>query len=284
MTIKEITQKLISKYPKDQAQIIAYWMLEAITQKTKIELITQDWSLSKDQEATLLKWLDQHLIENKPLQYILGSVPFGPLTISVRPPTLIPRPETEEWCENIIEQLRPYKDKKLTILDMCTGSGCIGLWIAYALPNATVYAVDLSDKALELAKENAKKNTIENIQFIKSDLFTNIPDDIKFDLIVSNPPYVTHDEWEQLETNVKVWEDKNALVADNDGLQLIEQIIIESKKRLKKDSTLSNAPKLIIEMGYLQGPSVKELFENSNYSNVTINKDFCEKDRTVSGL
>jgi len=276
--IREIFKRLQAHYPTDHAQTIGWWLVEAATHKSKLDLITQKHQLSNEQSKTLTKWVDEHINEHKPLQYILGAVPFGPLTIEVSPPTLIPRPETETWCAQVIKNLAPLKNKRFNILDMCTGSGCIGLWLAKEFPKAHVYAVDIAKSALDCAQKNAQKHTLNNVTFIQSDLFKSVPEKLTFDVVISNPPYVTDKEWLTLEPTVTVWEDKHALVANNEGLELIERIIKNSRTHIKPGSSL------LIEIGYLQGQRVKDLFEKYNFEQVNIIQDDAKRDRLVVGV
>lgn len=272
-------------HPEEQQQA-AWWLLEALTEKKKAQLIAQkELELSKDQEKTLNTWITEHRKQLKPLQYIIGFVPFVDLKILVEPPVLIPRPETEEWCINLIKQLQKLHDKKIYILDLATGSGCIALALAKALPEARIMGTDISDAALELAKKNAKHNHLHNVEFLKSDLYTSIPRDYKFDLIVSNPPYIDPIEWETLSPMVRKWEDKQALVAKQKGLEFIEEIIQQAQTYLKQNAEFKtlHIPQLIIEIGYQQGPVVKKLIQEAGFSQVILEKDLAGKDRLVTG-
>jgi len=264
----------------------SWWILEALTGQKKEQLITRSTDdLSEEQLNRLDDWMKEILNRNKPLQYILGSVPFLDLEILVEPPTLIPRPETEELCADLITQLTQLNNQKIKILDIGTGSGCIALSLAKALPNAQVYATDIADAALELAQKNATHNNIKNISFIKSDVFQNIPTDLKFDLIVSNPPYIAPEEWKDLDPSVVEWEDRTALIAQNKGLAIIERIVKQAPQFLKENKELAqhNVPQLLIEIGYTQGSAVSRLLENAGFDAITIKKDLEGKDRIVTG-
>ncbi len=283
--IKILAEELSSLYEKEHSLIVAWWLIESVTGKNKVQLLCSKNLLTDFHKIILARHIKELVHDHKPLQYILGDVHFGPLTITVAPPTLIPRPETEEWVANLIQDLAAVKEKNITILDMCTGTGCIGLWIAQALPQAHIYAVDIDQKALNLAQTNAQNNKITNITFIESDLFGNISKNLKFDLIVSNPPYIAYEEWLNLDQNVKNWEDKKALVAHDNGLALIEKLIKEASQFLKNNSVLNQyeISRLMIEIGHKQGDVVKDLYQKSGYKNVTLVKDFAKKDRAVKG-
>lgn len=266
----------------------AWWLLEKLTGKQKAQLIAQETiSLSTSDHNSLQEWLHHLVDEHKPIQYILGSVPFNGIDIIVKPPTLIPRPETEEWTCNLIDQLHAaHSDEKpLSILDLCTGSGCIAVALAKALPHATITAIDIAQSALLLTKENAKHNNVTNITCLKSDLFNALPTGSAFDLIVSNPPYIAEGEWSSLDVSVTHWEDKKALVAQDHGLAIIERIIQDAPRFLKQNHDLQahHIPQLTIEIGYQQGPAVKQLMDAAGFQQTRIIKDLEGKDRIVVG-
>lgn len=264
----------------------AWWLLEKLTGKKKAQLIVQETvSLTTSDHNTLQQWLGNLVDEHKPIQYILGSVPFNGIDIIVKPPTLIPRPETEEWTCNLIERIRQTHHEQLNILDLCTGSGCIAVALAKAFPSSSITAIDIAQSALLLTQENAKHNNVTNVTCLKSDLFNALPESSAFDLIVSNPPYIAEDEWSTLDVSVTHWEDKRALVAQDHGLAIIERIIQDAPRFLKPNHELQSngIPQLTIEIGYRQGPAVKQLMDNAHYKKTHIIKDLEGKDRIVVG-
>ncbi len=287
VVIKEVTKSLEPRYESTMhAHTAAWWLLERLTNQSKLDLMTQTvFEMSKQDIAQLNQWISQHLDEDYPLHYVLGSVPFGPLTISVEPPTLIPRPETEEWMASLLPGFAPIKNEPLKILDIGTGSGCIALWLARELPNATIYAVDVSDSALALAKKNAEQNNISNIIFIKSDLFTLLPQDIKFDCIFSNPPYIAPEDWNELSPTIRKWEDRGALIAGNKGLEILTQLVAHAPYYINQQSILRkhNLASLIVEIGYNQGEDVKQLFTTAGFTRTRILNDFSGHNRVVIG-
>lgn len=287
LTIQDIANKLQETYNDSLlSEQYAWWILEALTGKNKADLIAKkSLELTLEQQIILTKWLKKLIDEQYPLQYLLGYVPFNNVEILVKPPVLIPRPETEEWTVHIIQKLKKLKNTSITVLDLCTGSGCIAIAIAKELPSTHVFASDIQDHALQLAEKNCFHNKALNMTIIKSNLFDSIPQDLKFDLIVSNPPYITQEEWLNLEPSVKNWEDKRALVAQEDGLGIIAHIIKQAPKFLKPNNELElfNIPQVIIEIGYKQADSVKDLFEKSGYCHVEIEKDLEGKNRIACG-
>ncbi len=283
--IQELVIPLEEYYQtQSHALNVAWWLLEAATKKSRLQLITTpNFELSAQEHQLLQQWIIQHTQQDFPLQYLIGSVPFGPLEIMVRPPTLIPRPETEQWCASLIQDLQRCTNQPLTILDMCTGSGCIGLWLAHALPKSTVYAVDISDEALALAQENARHHNITNIRFFRSNLFDVFEQQQQFDLIVTNPPYISAQAWTTLSPTVKQWEDRGALVAGLQGLDVIQQIIQEAPHHLVQHGPITHEgiARLIIEIGYDQGALVAELCRNRGFGMIKVLTDNADRDRIV---
>ena len=206
--------------------------------------------------------------EGKPLQYIVGTAPFYDLTLKVNKDVLIPRFETEYLIEKTINYAKKYFSNKINILDIGTGSGAIAIALKKHL-NSNVTASDISLDALKLAKENAKQNNVE-ITFIHSNIFENIKG--KFDVIISNPPYIAYDE--KIDDIVKNNEPHLALYADDNGLYFYKEIIKKAKKYLNKKSILA------FEIGMTQGHSLKEYasiyFKDSK---IFVEKDLTGRDR-----
>lgn len=253
----------------------AWWLLEHITQQSKATLLTSNSDLTSKELDDLNNAL-RDLNNNKPLSYIIGFVPFLNTKISVQPPTLIPRPETEEWSNNVITMLNKKHCINPTILDIGTGSGCIAVALAKHFPQATIYAVDIKKSALQLAKHNAQINNIANIIFIESNLCSNLPANIKFDLIVSNPPYIPNNT--TLNDQVTQWEDHDALFAHNNGLAIIEQIAQQAPQFLKKNKLPSQ---LIIEIDSSHSLQAMKIFENLQYSSTVLQQDLFSQPRTI---
>ena len=275
-------KKLLSWLPSSEPrELIAWWLLEAATKKNRTKILAKEnIKITSEQKATLDRWIFQITKEHKPLAYILGDVSFCDLKIFVTPPILIPRPETEEWAFNLTQQIKNHGQKQFKILDIGTGSGCIALTLAKLVPKAKVTGIDISIRAIELSKKNAKFNKIKNATFLKSDLF-EILENEKFDLIVSNPPYIDQDVWANLSQQIKEWEDPGALIAKNKGLKIIEQIVVNAPKYLH--SSKNNLPSLVLEIGYDQGNITKEFFKKAGFEAIEIKKDLAGKDRVVIG-
>lgn len=261
---------------KQTAKTEGWWLLEALTHQTQAELIRQEEiMLTMEQIQKLEQWVQDRVEYHKPLQYILGTVPFCELEILVAQPVLIPRPETEEWCAWLIKQFEPVKNKPINILDLGAGSGCIALALAHALPKATVLGVDIHPDAIALCKKNKTHNKISNASFIQSDLYQALSPDKKFDLIVSNPPYISEKEFTALSKDVTEWEDKSALVAEEDGFAIHKKIISHAPLFLKEKSELKqqSLPRLVLEHGKGQAEEVKKLLEQAGLKTIELHKD-----------
>lgn len=213
----------------------------------------------------------KRLNNGEPVQYIVGNVDFYGYKINVNKNVLIPRFETEELIFKTINLIKKNLNKNIKVLDIGTGSGCISIALKKEIPGLDITAVDISEDALVVAKNNALENNCE-INFIKSDLFNNIDD--KYDLIISNPPYISYDE--QIMDIVKKNEPHLALYAKNNGLYFYEEIIKNSSNYLNDKNIIA------FEIGYLQANEIKKMahkyYPNSN---IIIEKDMQEKDRFV---
>ncbi len=264
-----------------QEQIV-WWMLTALTEKTPPQLICSPEYVTGEIIAALEEMIKKHTQDQVPLHYLLGSVQFGDCDLLIEPPILIPRPETEEWVYNLIARLKALKNKKITILDLCTGSGAIAIALAHALPEATLYATDISAQALLLAQKNSLRNGA-SLNFIESDLFQELKN-LRFDLIVTNPPYISHQEWLGLDPMVRNWEDYTALVAQDDGLALIKKIIEQAPLVLQSNKELlhNNIGQLYIEIGYQQAEAVK-MYLQKQFPWVEVLNDYAGNNRVVVG-
>jgi release factor glutamine methyltransferase len=191
---------------------------------------------------------------------------------------LIPRQDTETLVIHAKELILNNEKEVLNVLDMCTGSGCISISLAYDLQEKkklNIYAADISDKALDVARKNAKLNNVENITFINSDFFSNIPE-IRFDYILSNPPYIATEEIRTLEPQVKDFEPVIALDGGSDGYEAYGKIIEQAKKYLSGS--------LLLEAGINQAQHIANILEAHSYSNIYTVKDLNNIDRVVHGL
>lgn len=278
MTIKDI----IVKYSKELEEISPTPRLDVETLLQKVLgvdrlyiLLNLERVLSEDEEQLFNKFINERL-NNRPIAYIVGNREFMGLDFFVKEGVLIPRPDTEVLVEEVIK-LAKKKDAK-NILDIGTGSGAITVSLAKYLENVKVTSVDISDIALEIGKRNAISNEVnDRINFVKSDLFTNIDKETKFDIIVSNPPYIKRKVIETLDKQVKDYEPYNALEGGVDGLDFYRAITKQAKNYLKKGGILA------YEVGHDQSEDVSKLMEMDGYTNIYTLKDLQQIDRVVIG-
>lgn len=272
----QFTNELAVIYDEKEVDSFFYIVLEAFHQMKRIDFALQpDFELDSIQ---LLQWetVLSQLVEYKPIQYILGETEFFGLPFYVNENTLIPRPETEELVDWIIQQSKVESRKsKLKILDIGTGSGCIAISLAKNLPNAEVYALDVSDKALEVAKKNAKNNNVD-VQFLHQSILDTEDLDQQFDIIVSNPPYVRNLEKEEIKRNVLDFEPHLALfVEDNDALLFYRKIAQLAQKNL------SEGGQLYFEINQYLGKEMVVLLEQNLFKKIELRKDVYGNDRMI---
>ena len=223
-----------------------------------------------EEEEVFVKGIFQQLAAHKPAQYIIGQADFYGMQLKVDERVLIPRPETEELVELILAE---NSEENLKVLDIGTGSGAIALALAKNRAAWSVTAADISQEALDLASENAKNQKL-NIFFKKSDCFAEISE--KYDIIVSNPPYISREDELEVGLNVLYSEPHLALFADEDGLAIYRRIAEDAKYHLK------DGGKIYLEIGYKQGQSVPDLFrKNLPEKRVRTLKDQFGQDRMV---
>ncbi|MDU5459737.1 MAG: peptide chain release factor N(5)-glutamine methyltransferase, partial [Streptococcus mitis] len=201
-----------------------------------------------EEEEVFVKGIFQQLAAHKPAQYIIGQADFYGMQLTVDERVLIPRPETEELVELILAE---NPETNLSVLDIGTGSGAIALALAKNRPDWSVTAADISQDALDVASENVKNQNLQ-IFLKKSDCFTEISE--KYDIIVSNPPYISREDESEVGLNVLHSEPHLALFADEDGLAIYRRIAEDAKDYLK------DGGKIYLEIGYKQGQSIPELF------------------------
>ncbi|WP_421812136.1 peptide chain release factor N(5)-glutamine methyltransferase [Flagellimonas sp.] len=301
--IKDIFHKELGKiYPKEEIDSFFYSCIEHYLKLERFILAIQPGlTLNKEEEQPLFEAMSQLKLE-KPLQYILGAAHFMDLELQVNENVLIPRPETEELVQWILEDFKSRKpevgsqksdiggrisDKNrkdfnpspITILDIGTGSGCIAIALAKNLPDAKVYALDVSEEALEVAQKNAESNGVD-IGFMHQDILKpKIDSKLTFDIIVSNPPYVRELEKNKIQKNVKDFEPDTALfVSDEDPLLFYKAIIDFSENNLKENGSL------YFEINQYLGEETKALFNARNFSEIELRKDIFGNDRMLKAI
>ncbi|WP_158851503.1 peptide chain release factor N(5)-glutamine methyltransferase [Algibacter sp. L1A34] len=281
MKLKDIKnkfhQELDNLFPLEEVDSFFYMLIEAYYKISRLNL-AMDSSLEVENEALILDAL-QLLKDQKPIQYILGETEFYGLEFKVNENTLIPRPETEELVNWVLKM--KSKTEKINILDIGTGSGCIAISIAKHLSNANVYALDVSIGALEMAKQNAELNEVE-IKFINQDILSvcnsKFDKNFKFDIIVSNPPYVRNKEKQLMQPNVLENEPHLALfVDDEDPLKFYKAITEFAVKNLTEKGVL------FFEINEYLGSEMIQLLKSNNFKNIQLKQDVFKKDRMIKG-
>lgn len=272
-TLAELRKALIPKYGKGETEAIIRIIFHYLKGWNLTDiLIHQEDELSVYMKQEIKKILER-LLNDEPIQYITGEARFHGRNLKIAPGVLIPRQETEELVDIIIDENRHRTDLK--VLDICTGSGCIAVSLALNLPFSKVTAIDFSDEAIEIAKANAKDAKVK-IELIKEDVFEWAPTNI-FDIIVSNPPYVLDREAIGMEKNVLNYEPHEAIfVRDDNPLVFYKRI---SEIALK---CLSNDGKLYLEINPLTADELSIFLKKSGFVDISIIKDSFGKDRFIS--
>ncbi|WP_418604364.1 peptide chain release factor N(5)-glutamine methyltransferase [Hwangdonia sp.] len=301
MTAKDIQNKfheaLDTIYNKEEVDSFFFMLIDSYYKISRIQLaMAPDFKIeNKDEILNALEALKQE----KPIQYILGETEFFGLPFKVNKNVLIPRPETEELVEWVISEFKNNiqnyhteggKSKAFRILDIGTGSGCIAISLAKNLSNAKVYALDVSEKALKIAKQNAELNQVE-IEFIEADILRAEDqrakteavwdlgfENIKFDIIVSNPPYVREQEKMQIKNNVLNNEPHLALFVKDENPLLFYDAISRFATHKLSDNGM-----LFFEINEYLGNDMIRLLNDKRFKNIELKQDIFRKDRMIKG-
>lgn len=261
---------LLRRQEKEEslARFLLMYMLDENSQLFSNNLSEQ---LSKEKEDLYFTLIDKHIKEDAPLSHLVGFEYFYDRKFKVTSDVLSPRMETEELIYKVIEYVKKSEKNNLKILDLCTGSGVIAITLKKELEDypVEIIASDVSVAALNIAKENADTNKAE-VSFIQSDIFENIKD--KFDIIVSNPPYIDYKDRTTMQDNVLNYDPHLALFAEEEGMYFYRRIIEEAKEHLTQDGVI------FFEIGYDQREKIIELSRLNNY-NAKVYKDINGRDR-----
>lgn len=227
--------------------------------------------LTDEEEQALARAVERRT-GREPSQYIFGEAEFLGRTFKVTRDVLIPRPETELLVEEALKEAISIKDGRVTVVDLCTGSGCIGISVAAGLKDCDVIATDISERALAIAKENSiRLGTAEKVRFGLGDLFGPVPETLKgrIDMVLSNPPYIDEKDMASLEPEVKDFEPVQALSGGTDGMDIIKRVLQDSPEWLRPGGLL------LMEIGYDQSAAVTSLASASaRFSDIEIVKDY----------
>ena len=262
----------------EEFSLDAWYLLEYVTGVSKAMYFVEPERAVSEEDAD--RYIDciRQRAAHIPLQHITGEQEFMGYPFYVNEHVLIPRQDTEILVEEAIQVMRP----KMKVLDMCTGSGCIVLSILkmcrekYYMTELQGIGADVSEEALKVARENGRRLEVP-VTWIQSDLFAKIPEEEKYDVIVSNPPYIETAVIDTLQEEVRLHDPYIALDGKEDGLYFYRRIISEAGKYLKPQG------KLMFEIGCDQAEAVEELMKNAGYEQITVKKDLAGLDRVVYG-
>ncbi|HYF30813.1 MAG TPA: peptide chain release factor N(5)-glutamine methyltransferase [Chitinophagaceae bacterium] len=280
MTIHEAQQQLLFQlydiYEDREAQAIADWVMEHITEWKKIDRILNKKVPLSVQQQQALGDITHQLMQHKPVHYILHQAWFSGMKLYVDENVLIPRPETEELVEWALEELKVLQMSRIKILDVGTGSGCIPVALKKKLPGAEIYACDISEGALKVAERNAREQQVDinlvRLDFLHPAARESLP---LFDCIISNPPYISQQERAAIDKHVIDHEPHTALfVPDDNSLIFYEHLADFGRTHLQPGGIM------MMEIHYAKGEAVSELFLAKGYE-VQIKKDMQNKDRMI---
>lgn len=267
---------LLGYYPETEIESFFHLLSERILKLKRIDISQSLYAVVSGKKYDKFEKAIDRLKKYEPIQYILGDTEFYGLVIKVNPSVLIPRPETEELVDWIINDCK--NRKSISILDVGTGSGCIAIALSKNLPNASVVALDVSSEALIIARQNAIDNKVE-IEFVEADILDWDSTNMQFDVIVSNPPYVRELEKQMMSANVLDHEPHLALfVEDDDALLFYKKITDVAADILKPNG------QLYFEINESLGESTKELLTEKSFNEIELKRDFFEKDRMIKAI
>ena len=272
--VNYIISELRGFFPEEELRELAYWIIEETTGMTRTQILTD---CKGTQNIPNIEIILQKLRAHVPIQYIFGHTEWMGLDLRVTPATLIPRPETAELVEWVLQM--GDRDKQLKVLDIGTGSGCIALALKKAAPNWDVTGLDISEDALKVAKENAGRNNAE-VHWLQADILSphcpvaSSPHHLHFDIIVSNPPYICNCEKKDMDARVLDYEPHSALfVPDTDPLLFYRQIA----------SLVTSPAMLFFEINEAYGNEVCEMMMEMGYTDIQLKNDMYGKPRMVYG-
>lgn len=281
----QFIQELTSIYDIDEAESFFYLILEEKHKLKRIDLALYPDLTFSDEDILIWNSILEQLKNEIPIQYLLGKTSFYGLEFEVNSTVLIPRPETEELVDWIIQSQKlevksgKWEDgsRKIKILDIGTGSGCIAISLAKNIPNAQVFAIDVSDKALATAQKNAEINEV-NVAFISKNILETNDLEQQFDIIVSNPPYVRELEKAEIKKNVLDNEPHLALFVDDNYALIFYRKIAELAQK-----SLSPNGQLFFEINQYLGKEMIDLLEKMGFINIELRQDIYGNDRMIRG-
>lgn len=260
----------------DEPRLHVELLLARVLLCSRLQLYTNFDRRMTGEELARFKALLKRRLAHEPLQYILGETEFMGIRLAVDRRVLIPRPETELLVEKALEAMKSMDKPDVHVLDIGTGSGNIAIALATFEPRARVAAIDVSDEALQVAETNAHNNGIETIEFCRASVFQEFLPERTFDVIVSNPPYISRREFSLLQPEIREYEPRVATTDDADGLTVIRRVADVAARRLHNDGFL------FLEIAYNQSADATEIAERAGLHDVRVATDFAGHPRIVS--
>lgn len=270
----KLAKEYLEKHQIENPRLNAELLLSEILNCKRLELYTNFEKPLKDEEIQKFRDFLLRRAKGEPVQYITGKAYFYGFEFVVTPDVLIPRPETELLVEEVINSFD--KNESLKIVDLCSGSGNIGITLAKFFPNSKVDCIDISEKAIEIGKLNAERLNVENVSFIQLDILKQQLSEV-YDAIVSNPPYISIEKQNEIQKEVRLYEPRIALFVD-DELKFYRRILELS------DSSLKNKGRVFLEIDNEISQKVFDLMKEKNFSSISIKKDFANLNRIIWGV
>jgi release factor glutamine methyltransferase len=278
-TIQKIlnwTEDYFRKHTVPDPRLSAELLLAHLLKVKRLDLYLQFERILVPAELEKYRSYIQRRVKSEPVQYITGEQEFMGLTFTVHPGVLIPRPETELLVEAVLQETQARPAEQINILDIGSGSGAIAISLAYHCKNCHVTGIEQSESAFQNSRKNAATLSTGNVEFVKTDALTIDPGTFrKFDIIVSNPPYISETDFEQLHPQVKNFEPEAALRAGKNGIEFIEQLIPLSCQLLSQEGMI------FLEIGYDQATEVHRLLEQHQFTEIELIKDYQHINRIV---
>ena len=283
--LQQVTEKLVQAKQSDTPQLEAQILVQEVLSCSRVDLFCNSNLLIREDQLRKLNAYVRRRISGEPIAYIIGKQEFMGHSFNVNKNVLIPRPETEHIVENakkfLLQQRKQESaDKReLKVLDIGTGSGCILLSLASLFPEHSFIGIDISESALELSQQNQRKLGLSKyqIKWFKKDILINELTGC-YDLIVSNPPYISIEEKHLMSDSVLAYEPHGALFAEKNGLQFYQAIADKCRKVLEKSG------KIIVEIGFQQEQEVKAIFESYGWSHIEVQQDYAGHPRLISAF
>ncbi|MCK5758867.1 MAG: peptide chain release factor N(5)-glutamine methyltransferase [Clostridiales bacterium] len=279
MVIREILKKadkILSDNGIEDSYNESTILFVYVLNKSKTYIYTHmDVDVDVDVELKFLECIKKRS-KSMPVAYIVNKAWFMSLELFVNEATLIPRPETEGLVEEVLRVIKESSEEKVELLDICTGSGCIGLAVAYYNKKVEATLSDINLECIEVSRKNILMNNLEDrVKVTKSNLFSAF-NNLKFDVITANPPYIPSEDIRNLDSDVRLYEPLCALDGGTDGLDFYRNIAAETKNHLKENGCL------FMEIGINQSEAVKEILRKSGYANISIKNDISEIPRIIT--